>query len=973
MNRLITKLRYALSLQKVDYLILCAIGLYIFFSWFDLGFPNGNFLYFGGDASYPLNPQWNIYHMLPYAWMDENAGLANFRGVYFLWTSFFYSLSTVGLSLSIIQKLFLYFNSILPGLSMYYLASVVYTNLKTSGNGKRLCCWIAALFFMFNPVIQRFHQLYFFYGMFPLILALFILFLKADSLKDKIKFCLLTFPLFLGYFMYLPAHNVLGVLLLTLFLYSVGYMLYNRQNIQQVLGSIILYASLQALLTLWILFPLFYVVTNFGARVISETPVLFGTQWAELAQYGGAVVRVFATNFQLETGTAFYFSPGISIWIVNLFFAAMAFSALLIKSKSKMVIYFSLIAIIGIFINVGPNPPWGWIYQWALNNFTILRGFRTVGHTMTMITLAYSVLIGIAISEIYLKIRSYFYKTGKKMLMHITSNILVFATIVLILINGWPLVTGAYFHTSSAYPNNVLHEVPQPYYMVNNWLNDHDASQNYRVLTLPSSISGGTNWIWPNGYFAGTNIVPLIISRPIIHSPMGREGFISPAVSLIYDALDENDFGKMAKLAGLLNVKYILVDGYVFSLKNLGQFQTMVEQSDQTPVQVHNGTKLFDVTTYYLSNTDFETWNAGKLSDWADSLEHGFQETNIVHSGLSSLKLEANLQVSQGLSIDSKGTVMSWSYYLSPLNSSLTYFGLSLQIYFEDGTYIGYTTETGRENSTSVKYIELPKVSGKWINITRDIGDDIYNAFGSNKRIARTGIQLLNSGAAPTGYFDDITIYSRLDIDDLGITDVVTYDKVHLNEIDDEYVFPRVYGTSKYILIDGHANQLTEFLELSNFASNKPVLFLSDQLSPSHLHDIQRLELDESTDVNVVFKQVDPTEYMVHVTSSEPFFLVLSTRFDSEWVARIDGKEVDLHLDANGYANAWLVDKTGTFDIILKYKIQDYYNIAMMMSLFTFVGCIIYVNEDCVRKLVTKFPLRMKIERNNVEDHKRKQ
>jgi len=980
-------LSHVLSNRKKDYLFLSAIGALIFFSWFHFEFPNGNFLYFGGDAAYPLNPSWNVQLMLPYTWLDENAGMANYRMVYFFWTSFFYLFSEVGLPLSIIQKLYLYINFILPGLSMYYLASVVYDHVKPSGDGKRLYSWIAALFYLFNPAILRFHQLYFFYSVFPFILAFFIQFVDSSNPKDRVKFGLLMFPLFFGFFMYLPAYNALAVLLVALLLYSVGYAIHNAQKIKQVLTSIIVLVSLELFLYSWILFPFFYVIIRESLVLLPQFSVfLFGNQYAELAQYGGAVIRVMAINFKMEESNAFYFSPGVIVWLVNLLFPIIAFSALLIRPRSRMVVYFALVAIIGIFVNVGPNPPWGWIYQWALNSFAILIGFRTIGNTMTIIALAYSVLIGIAISEIYLKIQGHFHKIGREASKRTASTGLVLSVIFLISINGWPMVTGAYFNTPSAYPNNVMHEIPSPYFMVNNWLNDQDRSQDYRVLALPPSnpinndprSSASSDWIWPDGHFSGSNVVPFIISRPVIHAVIAREGFISPLVFLMYNASEEKNFGEMVKVAGLLNTKYILVDSYAIRLGNLGEFRAIAEKEGHQPAQVINGTPLYDGTNYTLSNADFQTWAGGNPSGWANPTGLASQESTIVYSGSSSLKLPANTHVSQGVSLNSRGTYISLAYYLPSypcygenyiiISCSYTYYGLAANIYFDDGTIIQYTVEPSRfQDTSSIKYVALPRILGRWTNVTLNIADDVYSKYGSYKHVGGMGVQLLNSGDVPPVYFGSIKILSSLGADDLGVKNVVTYDKLGLYKIDDEHFFPRVYATSKSILINGGENQLVEFLNMNNFTSKKPVLLLSDQLSPSDLRDIQGLKLDESSAPNFAFQQVDPTKYIVHVTAFEPYFLVLSTGFDSHWMAYIDGKEVNSHLKANGYANAWLVNKTGSYDIVLKYEIQDYYHAAILVSLSTLIGSIAYVKQDWIRKLTDKIRTRedRKLERSN--------
>lgn len=101
------------------------------------------------------------------------------------------------------------------------------------------------------------------------------------------------------------------------------------------------------------------------------------------------------------------------------------------------------------------------------------------------------------------------------------------------------------------------------------------------------------------------------------------------------------------------------------------------------------------------------------------------------------------------------------------------------------------------------------------------------------------------------------------------------------------------------------------------------------------------------------FEQISPAKYKVSVTDAQnPFFLVLSTTFDPRWRAYLttaNGKDELLpsknHLEVNGYANGWYIEKSGNFEMFLEYsperilKIGQKFALAMIIiAISTLVG-----------------------------------
>jgi hypothetical protein len=87
-------------------------------------------------------------------------------------------------------------------------------------------------------------------------------------------------------------------------------------------------------------------------------------------------------------------------------------------------------------------------------------------------------------------------------------------------------------------------------------------------------------------------------------------------------------------------------------------------------------------------------------------------------------------------------------------------------------------------------------------------------------------------------------------------------------------------------------------------------------------------------EVNLVtFNIVSPREYVINANSTAPFYIILNQKYDSNWVAYCDGKQVNTHLRYQGYANAWYVNKTGKITLKLCYLSQPIIFPFLLVSL----------------------------------------
>ena len=115
----------------------------------------------------------------------------------------------------------------------------------------------------------------------------------------------------------------------------------------------------------------------------------------------------------------------------------------------------------------------------------------------------------------------------------------------------------------------------------------------------------------------------------------------------------------------------------------------------------------------------------------------------------------------------------------------------------------------------------------------------------------------------------------------------------------------------------------------------------------------------------ISFDQINPSLYKVNIKDAKsPFFLTLSTSFDPQWrtyflnpqperfidkvTETVPGSSLsnESHLIVNGYANAWYINKTGSYDLFLEYFPERGFTIGKKLSIisvtFFFSGILIY-------------------------------
>ena len=116
------------------------------------------------------------------------------------------------------------------------------------------------------------------------------------------------------------------------------------------------------------------------------------------------------------------------------------------------------------------------------------------------------------------------------------------------------------------------------------------------------------------------------------------------------------------------------------------------------------------------------------------------------------------------------------------------------------------------------------------------------------------------------------------------------------------------------------------------------------------------LYTNQGNNATVIYERINPTQYTVHVNTSNPFNLVFSDSFDNGWIASIDGQQLSdqYHFTANGYANGWYINKTGTYTITLEFTPQKLFYGGAAISIATLIICSLYLTRNKIKRIIVK-------------------
>ena len=242
-----------------------------------------------------------------------------------------------------------------------------------------------------------------------------------------------------------------------------------------------------------------------------------------------------------------------------------------------------------------------------------------------------------------------------------------------------------------------------------------------------------------------------------------------------------------------------------------------------------------------------------------------------------------------------------------------------------DSFLSGYIAEELATNTTVQIDNMLNLMNIKYVILHNDIDTDFYNF--TSPEVFKNSLSIQNVSHEHT--FGQIDIY-----------------------LNNEWLNSQVYAASHVISVND-----TSFIAnaTENIKSGQSVFYLSNQLTTEQSNFITSVQSELGTPQNVTYQEISATQYTIQVTNaSKPFFLVLSNSYNGFWVANINGQqEPDAnHFMVNGYANAWYINKTGSFNVKLEFWPQNLFYVSGIISITSLIIlCISYRCRDRIKIL----------------------
>lgn len=93
-----------------------------------------------------------------------------------------------------------------------------------------------------------------------------------------------------------------------------------------------------------------------------------------------------------------------------------------------------------------------------------------------------------------------------------------------------------------------------------------------------------------------------------------------------------------------------------------------------------------------------------------------------------------------------------------------------------------------------------------------------------------------------------------------------------------------------------------------------------------------------SSPASLSFVEQSPASYQLTVHSSGPFIVALLQNYNPLWTASISGQPLTAHFTIDGYANAWLVNRSGTFQMSITFQPAETFAWSIAISVAGAVG-----------------------------------
>lgn len=454
----------------IDVIFISLVGL-LSITWF-----RGDFLIDRGDFDFPLNRLGGLIRSF-YVWDDNiSFGTLNSRITAAIPYHFFFAFSEIiGLSLVTAEKISFYICFTSAGLTAYYSTSTLVKSW-------RIASLFSALFYMMNMYSLIFIWNFSYgisyalmYAFLPLIFALYVKGLdEKRGLKYAILMCIIWIVTASAAYVSPPFIVLNWAILISYGLFYIIFHWKERTNVKHALRFTALIVLVWSFLSMYWIIPMGFSALDEFAKAsleglglsdmsifklnsapLSEALRLTG-YWALHSSHKGDPYYPWAAPYAS--------SPFL---LISFLIPFLAFLPLISRSKSKHVLYFTFLALLGLFLVKGSFPPFEEINLQLFSLPGLLRIFREPIIKFGMIVVfAYAFLIGVGVNHLY----NYFKRINCPHNTIISKIPLITVVFLLLGVYTWPFWTGDVIYGGGKTSASARIQVPAYYYNAADYL-----------------------------------------------------------------------------------------------------------------------------------------------------------------------------------------------------------------------------------------------------------------------------------------------------------------------------------------------------------------------------------------------------------------------------------------------------------------------------------------------------------------------
>lgn len=384
-----------LIISKEEFYLKCLIFLItiLLFVWF----RDGKLISSGEDGPFLLNPEKALI-VFDNLWIENGTGFSTTDFLPRLpFAYFIYSLSSIGLTPVVIQSITFFILMVTGTLSVFKL--VKFFN-KDNFFSNQLS-FFAAFFYLFNPFSltqvwnRQLYSQYFLFAALPLLLYLFVRGLEEKNFKFIAYFSIAS--LFLS--------TTFGLITNVLVIWSV-ILLYTLYYFFTKKGKIYTINFFISNLILWVVSSLWWVVPFYlnlqGDNLFTNKINTFENlnTLRTISGYSDIynVSRLLQDNYFFRDASLKDFYSNYYLQILSYLTPVLIILCSLSIFKDKRLRFFTILFLVGLFVSLGSNYPFGFIFEFLFTKISFLQSFRNPYEKFGIVyVLGYSVLFSYSI------------------------------------------------------------------------------------------------------------------------------------------------------------------------------------------------------------------------------------------------------------------------------------------------------------------------------------------------------------------------------------------------------------------------------------------------------------------------------------------------------------------------------------------------------------------------------------------------